>query len=208
MIYKLPNLPYAYDALEPFIDARTMELHHAKHHSGYVEKLNAALAKHPAFAEVLASKPEMQGLEETLKNLDTVPEDIRVAVRNHGGGHYNHSLFWKMMAPGAAAPSIEFAKTLTGGFGGLEKFKEAFGAAAMGHFGSGWVWLVKNSEGELLIATTANQDTPLAQGMTPLLGLDVWEHAYYLKHQNRRAEYVESWWNVVNWNEVERRLAS
>lgn len=205
MIYKLPDLPYAYDALEPFIDARTMELHHTKHHAGYVEKLNAALAKHPEVAEV--------PLEMLLSDLAKIPEDIRTAVRNHGGGHYNHSLFWNMMvSPAEASAKVEasgtFAQSLSDTFGSMEKFKEAFTTATMGHFGSGWIWLVKNDEGELFITTTANQDTPLAGGSVPLLGVDVWEHAYYLKYQNRRAEYMENWWNVVNWNEVEKRLAS
>lgn len=206
MTYQLPTLPYPYDALEPYIDARTMELHHAKHHAAYVEKLNAALEKHPEIAGV--------PLETLLADSARVPEDIRTAVRNHGGGHYNHSLFWQMMAPpsggGGGRPSDALAEALTKTFGSFEQFKEAFGAAAIGHFGSGWCWLVRcDANGNCLeIITTPNQDTPLAYGHTPLLGVDVWEHAYYLKYQNRRAAYVENWWNVVNWVEVERRLVA
>ncbi|MBI2278485.1 MAG: superoxide dismutase [Candidatus Brennerbacteria bacterium] len=209
MGYELPKLPYAYDALEPFIDARTMEIHHAKHHAAYVEKLNAALEKHPAFAEAMAGKPEMEALEEMLRNINAVPEDIRTAVRNNGGGHYNHSLFWVMMASpaggGGDAPSREFIKLIADTFGSFDAFKEKFTAAAAGHFGSGWCWLVSIHNQTLQIITTANQDAPLTNGQVPLLGLDVWEHAYYLKYQNRRAEYVENWWNVVRWQEAERR---
>lgn len=200
MRYELPKLPYAYDALEPFIDARTMELHHAKHHATYVEKLNAALLKHPEIAET--------PLETLLADISKVPEDIRTAVRNHGGGHYNHSMFWKMMTAGGIVPSAELTKTLSDTFGSADRFKESFFTAAASHFGSGWAWLVKDHEGELLIATTPNQDTPLSQAQTPLLGLDVWEHAYYLKYQNKRTDYIAAWWNVVNWNEVERRFES
>ncbi len=206
MTHELPKLPYAYDALEPWIDARTMELHHAKHHAGYVAKLNEALAKHPE----IAGAP----LETLLADLAKVPEDIRTAVRNHGGGHLNHSMFWTMMK--SQAPSFAEAMEGKGGlsdainkmFGGFEKFKEAFGKAALGQFGSGWAWLARDHEGELVVAATANQDTPLSQGLTPVLGLDVWEHAYYLKYQNRRAEYVDAWWHVVNWEEVERRFTA
>lgn len=200
MKYELPKLPYAYDALEPYIDARTMELHHTKHHAVYVEKLNAALAKHPDIAEA--------PLETLLADLSKVPEDIRTAVRNHGGGHLNHSMFWNMMAPKGSEMLAGTEKALAGTFGSVEKFKEAFTAAATGHFGSGWAWLVKDHEGEIAIAATANQDAPLLQGMTPLLGLDVWEHAYYLKYQNKRADYIAAWWNIVNWDEVERRLTA
>jgi Fe-Mn family superoxide dismutase len=178
-----------------------MELHHTKHHAAYVEKLNAALEKHPEIADV--------PLETLLMDLEKIPEDIRTAVRNHGGGHMNHSMFWMMMAPptggGGGAPPDGLSKALTDTFGSIEKFKETFSAAALGHFGSGWCWLVKNREGELLITTTPNQDAPLAAGQTPLLCLDVWEHAYYLKYQNKRADYVENWWNVINWQEVQRR---
>lgn len=206
MKYELPKLPYAYDALEPFIDARTMEIHHAKHHAAYVEKLNAALEKYPEVAEA--------PLETLLADLSKVPEDIRTAVRNHGGGHHNHSLFWQMMVPpahgGGGAPSGALAEALTKTFGNVEKFKEVFSAAATGIFGSGWAWLVRCDANEdcLEIITTPNQDTPLAHGHTPLLGLDVWEHAYYLKYMNKRTDYVSAWWNVVNWSEVEKRLSA
>lgn len=202
MKYTLPELPYPYDALEPFIDARTMELHHTKHHQTYVTKLNEALAKHPEI-----NTP----LEELLRNLDAVPEDIRTAVRNHGGGHYNHSLFWKWMAPpnppagggGGGEPSGTLAEAITKNFGNFQSFKERFIVAAATLFGSGWAWLILESwSGKLSIITTPNQDNPISQGLTPILGLDVWEHAYYLKYQNRRPEYIEAWWNVVNWEEV------
>ena len=208
MKYELPKLPYAYDALEPHIDARTMELHHTKHHAAYVEKLNAALAKHPGIAET--------PLETLLADLSKVPEDIRTAVQNHGGGHYNHSLFWRVMYPPTLSQSKDgpdgaLADALANTFGSVEKFKESFSTAAAGHFGSGWAWLVMaNGKGQITnrkleIITTPNQDTPLASGYLPLLSLDVWEHAYYLKWQNRRADYIAAWWNVVNWNEVGKR---
>ncbi len=200
MKYELPKLPYAYDALEPFVDARTMEIHHTKHHATYVEKLNAALEKHQEIADV--------PLETLLADLTKVPEDIRTAVRNHGGGHYNHSLFWKMMTPKSGVPSEELSKALINTFGSVDGFKEQFSAAATGHFGSGWVWLAKNKEGKMEIITMPNQDTPLMQGKTPLLGIDVWEHAYYLKYQNKRADYIAAWWNVVSWDEVERRFSA
>lgn len=190
--YELPALPYAFDALEPHIDARTMEIHHGKHHGGYVTKLNDALAKWP--------EGQTRELEEILKNSDAVPEEIRKAVRNNGGGHYNHSLFWKAMKKGGGGePAGEFADTIKNNFGDFAKFKEAFTAAALSVFGSGWAWLAKDAAGKLSVISMPNQDTPLAQNLTPLLGLDVWEHAYYLKYQNRRAEYVEAWWNVVDW---------
>lgn len=203
MRYELPLLPYSYDALEPFIDAKTMELHHAKHHATYVEKLNAALAKHPEIAEI--------PLETLLADLTKVPEDIRMAVRNHGGGHLNHAAFWPMMKPGGSGVPTALAEAFTNAFESFEKFKEAFAAAAAGHFGSGWAWLVAKGKEqgvkrELQIITTPNQDSPLMQGFVPLLGLDVWEHAYYLKYQNRRAEYIEAWWNIVDWRKVEERL--
>jgi Fe-Mn family superoxide dismutase len=177
-----------------------MEIHHAKHHATYVEKLNAALEKHPELADT--------PLEVLLADLAKVPEDIRTAVRNHGGGHLNHAMFWEMMAPKGGAPTKESEKLLGNTFGSFDAFKEKFSAAAAGHFGSGWCWFVKNGEGKLEIVTTPNQDTPLAQGAAPLLGLDLWEHAYYLKYQNKRAEYIENWWHMVNWSEVERRLAA
>lgn len=197
MIHQLPDLPYGYDALEPFIDTATMQLHHDKHHAGYVAKLNEALVKHPEIAE----KP----LEDLLKDLNAVPEDIRAAVRNHGGGHLNHSMFWKMMTPAAesGAPSGKLLEGLRSEFGDVDKFKTAFTDAAMKVFGSGWVWLVSD-EGKLGIMLTPLQDNPIMQGKKPILGLDVWEHAYYLKYQNRRADYIAAWWNVVNWGEAGR----
>ena len=192
MKFELPKLPYSYDALEPFIDSKTMELHHLKHHNTYVTKLNEALEKFPAFAEAMAGKPEWQVLEEMLSNLDSVPEEIKIAVRNHGGGHYNHSLFWQMMSPaGKGGEPIEE----------ILKMKEDFNKAATSLFGSGWVWVVKDESG-LSIMATPLQDNPISQGKKPILGLDIWEHAYYIKYQNRRAEYIEAWWNLVNWQFV------
>ena len=186
MKYELPPLPYSYDALESYIDARTMELHHAKHHQTYVDRLNEALAKHPEIAD--------RPLEELLGNINTaVPEDIRTAVRNHGGGHLNHSFFWQTMGPAGQSGQMPEA---------IAPLKEEFTKAAAGLFGSGWAWLVKDQSGALKIITTPNQDSPLMQGLTPVLGLDVWEHAYYLKYQNRRAEYIEAWWNIVNWDKI------
>ncbi len=197
MPHTLQKLPYAYDALEPFIDARTMEIHHTKHHQVYVDKLNAALESAPE----LASK----SVEELLKNLSAVPESIRTAVKNHGGGHANHSLFWTLMNPPAGGeggkPSGAFADALTTTFGGLQKFQEEFAKAAVGVFGSGWAWLTVK-DGKLAITQTANQDSPISTGATPLLALDVWEHAYYLKYQQKRADYISAWWNVVNWDAV------
>lgn len=196
----LPKLPYAYDALEPWIDAQTMEIHHTKHHQTYVDKLNDALAKHPELAE--------KSVEELLKELHTVPEDIRSAVRNHGGGHYNHSLFWESMAPSKGGePTGKLAEAIKETFGSFSTFAEQFSAEAAGRFGSGWAWLVLTKDKTLAIVSTANQDNPLSDEKTPLLGLDVWEHAYYLKYQNRRPEYVKNWWNVVNWDVVEKRFA-
>ncbi|KKU16869.1 MAG: Manganese/iron superoxide dismutase [Candidatus Jorgensenbacteria bacterium GW2011_GWA1_48_13] len=198
MRHELPKLPYAYDALEPYIDARTMEIHHTKHHQGYVDKLNKALEGHLDL--------ESKTLEELLGDLEAVPEDIRTAVRNQGGGHFNHSLFWKIMAPKAGGePQGDLAAAIDKNFGNFAKFKESFANAASGVFGSGWAWLVvKNSE--LDIMTTPNQDSPIMQGQKPILGLDVWEHAYYLKYQNKRPDYVAAWWNVVNWAEVLRNF--
>lgn len=199
MIYSLPKLDYGFEALEPHIDAATMEIHYTKHHQTYVDNLNKALADFPEVAE----KP----LEELLSNPEMVPEKIRMAMRNHGGGHYNHSLFWEIMKPGGGGePSGKMKAALEKSFGGVDKFKELFSAVAMGRFGSGWAWLVSDNSGQLSVVSTANQDTPLAEGKKPLLGLDVWEHAYYLKYQNRRKDYVEAWWKVVNWMEVEKRL--
>jgi len=197
--YELPPLPYAYDALEPYIDARTMEIHHTKHHQAYISNLNAAIEKHPE----LASK----SLDELLRDLNAVPEDIRTVVCNHGGGTWNHSLFWVIMSPnGGGMPGGELAKAIETTFGSFEAFKAEFEKAANGRFGSGWAWLVLRN-GSLAVVSTPNQDNPLSEGMIPLMGIDVWEHAYYLKYQNRRAEYVTNWWNVVNWPEVERRFA-
>lgn len=197
--YELPPLPYAYDALEPYIDARTMEIHHTKHHQAYITNLNGAIEKHPELAA--------RSLDDLLRDLNAVPEDIRTVVRNHGGGTWNHSLFWVIMAPKAGGePKGELAKAIERAFGSFEAFKTEFEKAANGRFGSGWAWLVLR-QGQLAVVSTANQDNPLSEGMMPLMGIDVWEHAYYLKYQNRRAEYVSNWWNVVNWDEVARRYA-
>jgi Fe-Mn family superoxide dismutase len=202
MQFTLPPLPYPFDALEPYIDKMTMEIHHGKHHAAYVNNLNKALESAPE----LASK----GLGELLaSNCSVVPESIRTAVRNNGGGHINHSMFWQIMGPNAGGqPGNKLAEAIKSTFGGFDQFKEKFTAAALGRFGSGWAWLVKGPEGKLDIYSTANQDSPLMEGKSPVLGLDVWEHAYYLKYQNRRNEYVAAWWNVVNWKEVEKRFAS
>jgi len=198
--FKLPPLPYAYDALEPHIDARTMEIHHDKHHAAYVANLNKAVAQIPV------NKPLI--LETLLKDLNSIPENVRTAGCNNGGGHYNHSLFWQMMKPnGGGEPTAELAKAVDTSFGSFSAFKETFSKAALGQFGSGWAWLVIDADKKLSIAPTPNQDTPLSAGKTPLLGLDVWEHAYYLKYQNKRADYVTAWWNVVNWDFVADRFA-
>jgi superoxide dismutase, Fe-Mn family len=200
MSFQLNPLPYAYDALEPFIDTLTMQIHHDKHHAAYVTNLNAALEKHPEQAG--------KSLEALLMDLNAVPEDIRTAVRNHGGGTWNHDMFWKVMAPKAGGePQGDLAKAIGKTFTTYANFKAEFEKTAMGRFGSGWAWLVKKGSG-LAVVSTANQDTPISDGMIPLLGLDVWEHAYYLKYQNRRAEYVGNWWNVVNWAEVTRRYST
>jgi Fe-Mn family superoxide dismutase len=199
MPHTLPPLPYAPNALEPHIDAQTMEIHHGKHHNAYVTNLNAALEKAPEFQNT--------PIDELLRNLNTVPEAIRTAVRNNGGGHWNHSQFWRWMAPNAGgAPSGKLADAINSAFGDFEKFKEQFNAAGAGRFGSGWVWLV-NDGGKLSITSSPNQDNPLMDGKSaPILGLDVWEHAYYLKYQNRRPDYMKAWWNVVNWPEVAKRF--
>ncbi|MBI2033821.1 MAG: superoxide dismutase [Candidatus Liptonbacteria bacterium] len=203
MKFELPALPYPYDALEPFIDARTMEIHHTKHHATYVAKLNEALEKHPAVAHASAGKPEFEILEGLLKNLEAVPEDIRTAVRNHGGGHWNHSFFWLVMAPNAGGePSSVLAEAINNAFGSFEKFKEKFTSAGLNRFGSGWAWLVA-SNGKLEVYSTPNQDNPLMEGKVPVLGIDVWEHAYYVKFLWNRAEYIKTWWNVVNWRRIE-----
>jgi Fe-Mn family superoxide dismutase len=199
MAFELPQLPYAYDALEPHIDKETMNIHHTKHHNTYVTNLNNALAGN----EELLSKT----VEEIVANLDAVPESIRTAVRNNGGGHANHSLFWQLLSPnGGGQPSGELADAITSKFGSLDNFKEEFAKAATGRFGSGWAWLVVNN-GQLEITSTANQDSPLSEGKTPVLALDVWEHAYYLKYQNRRPDYIKEWWNVVDWKEVAERYS-
>lgn len=200
MAYTLPDLPYGYDALEPYIDVETMHLHHDKHHNTYVTNLNAAIEKYPELGE--------QSIEELMKNLNEVPEDIRTAVRNNGGGHANHSFFWKIMAPNAGGePTGAIKDAIDQAFGSFEKMKEEFKTAATGRFGSGWAWLVLNN-GKLEITSTANQDSPLTDGKTPIIGLDVWEHAYYLKYQNRRPDYIKAFWSVVNWDEAQKRYQS
>ena len=197
MAFELPKLPYAVEALEPYIDAQTMTLHHDKHHQTYVTNLNGAIEKHPELAG--------KSLEELLTDLNSVPEDIRTVVRNHGGGTWNHSMFWEIMGPNAGgSPKGELAQAVDAAFGSFDTFKSDFEKAANGRFGSGWAWLVKKDNG-LAIVSTANQDNPMSEGMTPVMGIDVWEHAYYLKYQNRRAEYVTNWWNVVNWDAVAAR---
>jgi superoxide dismutase, Fe-Mn family len=195
MKYELPALPYAHDALEPHIDAQTMQIHHGKHHQAYVNNLNAALEKHPELST---------SLEVMLSDLSKVPEDIRGAVRNNGGGHYNHSFFWTLMTPGgASSPTGSLSDAINSTFGGLDALKEKMNQAGATRFGSGWAWLVVKG-GNLEVVSTANQDTPLELGVTPVLGVDVWEHAYYLKYQNRRPDYLGAWWNVVNWDQAEK----
>lgn len=195
--YKLPELPYAFDALEPHIDARTMEVHHGKHHAAYTNNLNAALEKHPEI--------QSKGVEELLRDIDSVPEDIRGAVRNNGGGYINHAMFWQIMGPnGGGEPTGELADAIKQKFGSFDDFKKKVNTAATGQFGSGWGWLVSTGGG-IDVYATPNQDSPLMKGHRPILGVDVWEHAYYLKYQNRRPDYLEAWWNVVNWDEVARR---
>jgi Fe-Mn family superoxide dismutase len=199
MAHQLPPLPYAFDALEPHIDAQTMQIHHGKHHQAYVTNLNAALEKHPE----LQSKT----VEELLKGINSVPEDIRTAVRNNGGGHANHTMFWQIMAPNAGGPPTgAIAEAITSTFGGFDKFKEEMNKAGATRFGSGWAWL-NDVGGKLVIESTANQDSPIMDGKKPIFGIDVWEHAYYLKYQNRRPDYLAAWWNVVNWAEINKRLA-
>ena len=201
MAQTLPPLPYDFGALEPYIDAQTMQIHHGKHHQAYVNNLNAALDKHPELHK--------KTLEDLLRGINAIPEDIRTAVRNNGGGHHNHSLFWTIMAPagkgGGGEPSGALADAIKKTFGDFAKFKEQLASAATSRFGSGWAWLVL-SGGKLEVLSTANQDSPLMDGKIPVLGLDVWEHAYYLKYQNRRPDYVTAWWNVVNWAEVGKRF--
>ena len=201
MAFTLPPLPYDFAALEPHIDARTMEIHHGKHHQAYVNNLNAAIEKAPEL--------QNKSLEDLLKNVNSAPESVRTAVRNNGGGHWNHSFFWQIMGPKAGGePTGALGDAIKSSFGGFDKFKEQFAAAAAGRFGSGWAWLV-NDGGKLSVTSTPNQDNPLMEGKSPnsvLLGVDVWEHAYYLKYQNRRPDYVAAWWNVVNWSEVLKRF--
>ncbi|MDX7871298.1 superoxide dismutase [Aeromonas caviae] len=201
MSHTLPALPYAYDALEPHIDAKTMEIHHSRHHQTYVTNLNAALADLPE----LAALP----LEALLDRIDSLPAQVQGAVRNHGGGHANHSLFWQVMSPqGGGEPDGELAAAMERDLGGLEAFKQAFTQAALSRFGSGWAWLVVDGRGKLQVVSSANQDSPLMEGLTPILGLDVWEHAYYLKYQNKRPDYIAAFYNVIDWDEVARRYVA
>ncbi len=201
MSHTLPALPYAYDALEPHIDAKTMEIHHSRHHQTYVTNLNAALADLPE----LATLP----LEALLARIDSLPAQVQGAVRNHGGGHANHSLFWQVMSPaGGGEPGGELAAAILRDLGGLEAFKQAFTQAALSRFGSGWAWLVVDGRGKLQVVSSANQDSPLMEGLTPILGLDVWEHAYYLKYQNKRPDYIAAFYNVIDWDEVARRYVA
>jgi superoxide dismutase, Fe-Mn family len=198
MAFELPPLPYASDALEPHIDAKTMEIHHGKHHGTYTTNLNKALEGH--------SDLQGKSIEELLAGLDSLPESIRTVVRNNGGGYANHNLFWEIMSPnGGGQPSGDLAQAINSAFGSFDAFKEKFANAGVTRFGSGWAWLIVESGGGLSITSTPNQDTPLMEGKTPILGLDVWEHAYYLNYQNRRPDYIAAWWNVVNWDEVARR---
>lgn len=200
MTYTLPELPYAYDALEPYIDKETMKIHHDKHHQTYTNKLNAGLKDN----EQLASMP----IEQLLQNLSDLPEDVQTIVRNNGGGHYNHSIFWKMLTPNFdSQPSEVLLASINEAFGSYDQFKQAFTDAALSIFGSGWTWLVKGNDDLLNIVTTKNQNSPQANQQLPLLGLDVWEHAYYIKYQNRRPEYVDAFWHIVNWDEVSKRMS-
>jgi len=196
--HQLPALPYDFAALEPHIDAETMKIHHGKHHAAYVNNLNAALEKHPAL--------QSKSAEDLIQGLSTVPEEIRTAVRNNGGGHVNHTMFWQIMGPGkGGAPTGAIADAINGAFGTFDAFKEQMNKAGVGRFGSGWVWLVSGG-GKLSIESSANQDNPMMDGKRPVMGIDVWEHAYYLKYQNRRPDYLAAWWNTVNWDEVNKRL--
>ena len=200
MAFELPNLPYGFDALEPHIDTATMQIHHGKHHQAYVNNLNAAIEKAPELAG--------KSLDELMRGINDVPEAVRTAVRNNGGGHWNHSMFWKWMAPNAGGePGGNIAAAISEAFGGFDKFKEQWSAAGAGRFGSGWVWLVSDG-GSLSITSTPNQDNPLMEGKTAVLGLDVWEHAYYLRYQNKRPDYITAWWNVVNWDAVEESFGT
>jgi len=199
--YTLPPLPYDYGALEPHIDAKTMEIHHTKHHQAYITNLNNALK----------DAPELQGkpIDALIANLGAVPEAIRTTVRNNAGGHANHSLFWQIMKPGGGGdPGGAVAQAITTDLGGFAAFKDSLAKAALGRFGSGWAWLIAGKDGKLTVSSTPNQDSPIMEGLTPLLGIDVWEHAYYLKYQNRRADYITAWWNTLNWDEINRRFAA
>jgi superoxide dismutase, Fe-Mn family len=199
MAHVLPDLPYDYAALEPFIDSQTMKLHHDMHHAAYVKGLNTALEKH--------SDLQSKSVEDLLRDLNALPEEIRTAVRNHGGGHMNHSMFWKIMKPkGGGDPSGDIADLIKKSFGNFKDFQTKFNDAGAKHFGSGWVWLAGKSDGAVQILTTPNQDNPISQGLFPIFGNDLWEHSYYLKYNNRRPEYLAAWWNVVNWEEINRRL--
>jgi Fe-Mn family superoxide dismutase len=200
MAYEVPPLPYAYNALEPYIDEQTMQLHHDKHHAAYVSKLNGAVEKHPDLAK--------KSPEELIRNLNSLPEDIRGVVRNNGGGHVNHTMFWQIMGPKKGGnPSGAVADAINKAFGSFDGFKEKFEAAGVNQFGSGWAWLVRTKSGEFQIKSTPNQDNPMMNGEFPVMGNDVWEHAYYLKYQNKRPDYLKAWWNVVNWDEVNKRIA-
>ena len=199
MAFEVPALPYAYDALEPHIDEQTMHLHHDKHHQAYVTNLNAAIEKHP---ELAGKSPE-----DLIKDLNAIPEDIKAAVRNNGGGHVNHTMFWEIMGPGGGgAPTGALSDAINASFGSLDALKAAVNDAGVKRFGSGWTWLVKTADGKLAVVSTANQDNPMSEGHFPLLGNDVWEHAYYLKYQNKRPDYLAAWWNTVNWDAVAKRF--
>jgi superoxide dismutase, Fe-Mn family len=199
MAFTLPPLPYDFTALEPHIDAKTMEIHHGKHHQTYVNNLNAAIEKAPELAK--------KSLDDLMRGVNALPEAVRTPIRNNGGGHWNHSMFWQIMAPKAGGePGGKLGQAITSTFGDFAKFREQFSAAGVGRFGSGWAWLI-NTGGKLSIISTPNQDNPLMDGQKTIMGLDVWEHAYYLKYQNRRPDYIQAWWNVVNWKEVEKRFS-
>jgi Fe-Mn family superoxide dismutase len=199
MAFELPSLPYPPDALEPHIDAQTMEIHHGRHHQTYVNNLNGAVEKHPELGE--------KSVEDLIRDISSVPEDIRTVVRNNGGGHANHSMFWQIMGPkGGGEPSGRLAEAIASAFGDFATFKETLSKAAVGQFGSGWGWLVKDSGGKISVIARPNQDSPLMEGLTPILGVDVWEHAYYLKYQNKRPDYVAAWWNTINWDAVAERF--
>ena len=198
MAHQLPSLPYSFNALEPHLDALTMQIHHGKHHQAYINNLNAALEAHPDL--------QSKSVEDLIKDLNALPEAIRTAVRNNGGGHANHTLFWTLLSPnGGGAPTGKAAEAITGAFGSFDTFKEQFAKAGVGRFGSGWAWVI-DTGGKLAIESTPNQDSPLMEGKKAVFGIDVWEHAYYLKYQNRRPDYIGAWWNVVNWAEINKRL--